>query len=208
MNSVPKKLFPVFLPLLVVSCAATSPSRIEEQDLARSVLLIRELPDGQVVHLWRRAEDFDLSQYRHLSGATAAERTIVLAASRRRDCDEEKDECYRKCMDRPLARGFGHITAVRGKGGKAEFCRRECQQAYDDCRELERLRPQEFTAVDDAVNWLKRNYRVVLVGTVVVIAGVTFVVISGGAGLVILAPVVLLAAPEPGHSSHLAGASR
>jgi hypothetical protein len=62
--------------------------------------------------------------------------------------------------------------------------------------ELERLRPQEFTAVDGAVDWLKRHRTEVLVGSVIVIAGVTFVVVSAGAGVVILAPVVLLASAD------------
>ncbi|HLL01224.1 MAG TPA: hypothetical protein VK539_11595 [Myxococcaceae bacterium] len=202
------KLLLFFLCPILASCAASSHARVEGPDLARSVLLIRELPDGQVVHHWRRAEDFDLSQYRHLSGATAAERTIVLAANRKRDCDEENDECFRKCMDRPLARGFGHTTSGgRKRGGKEEFCIKECQQAYADCRELEKLKPQEFMAVDGALDWLKRNHKLVLVGSVVVIAGVAFVVISGGAGLVILAPAVLLAAPAFDHPGYAAGAT-
>jgi hypothetical protein len=62
--------------------------------------------------------------------------------------------------------------------------------------ELERLRPQEFTAVDGAVDWLKRHRTGVLVGSVVVIAGVAFVVVSAGTGVVILAPVVLLASAD------------
>lgn len=52
-----------------------------------------------------------------------------------------------------------------------------------------------FPAVDSAVHWLKRNHREILVGTVVVIAGVTFVVVVAGTGgaVLILAPAVLLA---------------
>jgi hypothetical protein len=61
--------------------------------------------------------------------------------------------------------------------------------------ELEKLRPQEFTAIDPAVEWLKRNRKTVLVGSVVVIAGVAFAVVSAGAGAVILAPALLFSAP-------------
>jgi hypothetical protein len=60
---------------------------------------------------------------------------------------------------------------------------------------LEKLQPQEFTAIDPAIEWLKRNRKGVLVGTVVVIAGVAFIVVSAGAGILILAPALLLAAP-------------
>jgi hypothetical protein len=61
---------------------------------------------------------------------------------------------------------------------------------------LERLRPQEFTVVDGAVDWLKRHRTSILVGSIIVIAGVTFVVVSAGAGVVVLAPVVLMTAAE------------
>jgi hypothetical protein len=84
----------------------------------------------------------------------------------------------------------------RGKGGKASYCHDECLQAYNDCVELEKLRPQEFTAIDDALDWLKRNHKAVLVGSVIIIAGVAFVVVSAGTGLVILAPALLLTAPS------------
>jgi len=99
-------------------------------------------------------------------------------------------------MRRPLAPEYESYESPRKSGGKSEFCRRECQQAYDDCLELERLRPQEFTAADGAVDWLKRHRIALLVGSVVVIAGVAFVVIFVGPGLIILAPLVLLASAD------------
>jgi hypothetical protein len=62
--------------------------------------------------------------------------------------------------------------------------------------ELQRLRPQEFTATDGVVDWLKRHRKEILVGSVITIAGVAFVVISAGAGLLVLAPVVVMASSE------------
>jgi flavin reductase (DIM6/NTAB) family NADH-FMN oxidoreductase RutF len=50
----------------------------------------------------------------------------------------------------------------------------------------------EFTAVDSAVDWLKRHRTAILVGSVVVIAGVVFVTVSAGAGAVVLAPIALV----------------
>jgi hypothetical protein len=70
-------------------------------------------------------------------------------------------------------------------------------QPYLDCSKLQELQPQEFSATDSAVEWLKRHHKSMLVGSVVVIAGVVFVVISAGAGLVVLAPVVILASALP-----------
>lgn len=111
-----------------------------------------------------------------------------------RDCDEENRECIRECMSRPLPRGFGHITSGRrGYGGKEEYCNKKCMQPYLDCTELQDMKPQEFTAIDTAMDWLKRNRRSILVGSVIIVAGVAFVVISAGAGVVILAPAVFLA---------------
>jgi hypothetical protein len=181
---------------LLVSCGATrrlTPSSAEE--LTRFVLLIKELPDGTVTHFWQHAGEIDLARYRSLSNTTKAARRIEPVAAWRRDCDEENRECIRKCMDRPLPRGYGHMTSGKKYGGKEKYCTNECQQPYRDCVELERLHPREFTAIEPAVDWLKRNYKLVLVGSVVVIAGIAFVVVSAGAGAVLLAPAVLLASP-------------
>ncbi|RKG83339.1 hypothetical protein D7V88_24165 [Corallococcus terminator] len=65
-----------------------------------------------------------------------------------------------------------------------------------DCSEIQERKPRQFSAVDAAVDWLERNQRGILVGSVVVIAGVAFVVVSAGAGLIILAPAALLASGD------------
>jgi hypothetical protein len=187
----------LLLSALLVSCSATrhlSPGSPEE--LANFVLVIKDLPDGTVTHAWQRAEDLDLSQYRLLASAYRPTRTIVsVAAGWNRDCDEENRECIRECMSRPLPRGYGHITSNGTRGGKLAYCSDRCLQPYRDCQELERLRPQEFTAVDPAIDWLKRNHKGILVGSVIVIAGVAFIAVSAGVGIVILAPALLLAEP-------------
>lgn len=208
MPKTPGNLLSLLLCSMLASCSTTPHTHAGGLDLAHSVLLIQELPDGQVTHRWQRAEDVDLSQYRGMASVRAATRTVVLAAAWLRDCDEENDECLRKCMNRPLAPGYGHITSGgRKKGGKEAFCRKECQQAFDDCRELEKTKPHEFTAIDSAVDWLKRNHKAILAGSVVIIAGAVFVVVSAGAGLVILAPAALLAVPGAESPSYVAGTS-
>lgn len=114
----------------------------------------------------------------------------------------------RECMSRPLPRGFGHITSGgRGKGGKEEYCNRRCMQPYLDCSKLQELRPQEFTAIDNAVDWLKRHRKSILLGSVVVIAGVVFVVVSAGAGLLVLAPAVLVASTAVASEACIAAVS-
>ncbi|OJT17496.1 hypothetical protein BO221_45025 [Archangium sp. Cb G35] len=54
----------------------------------------------------------------------------------------------------------------------------------------------EFTAMDEAIDWLKRHRQEVLVGTIVTAAGATFIVVSAGAGVLVLAPLVLMTQSE------------
>jgi hypothetical protein len=186
------------LSILLAACGSTrhvAPATTRE--LTRFVLFIEELPDGTVTHTWRRAEEVDLSRYRHRARARDMARRILPAVARPRDCHQEFVDCVEDCMTRPLARGFGHITSGKdGKARKEEYCRGKCWQPYLDCSALQEAKPQEFSAIDSAVDWLKRNRKEVLVGSVVVVAGVAFVVVSAGVGLIVLAPAVLLAEPE------------
>jgi len=194
-----KRLMIVATSILLVSCSATRqelPAPKSPAKLSSFVLLIQEHRDGRVTYEWRPAENFDLSRYQHLRYGDGQLGKALPTAARQRDCDQENQDCYRNCMRRPLAPEYESYESPRKSGGKSEFCRKECQQAYDDCLELERLRPREFSAADGAADWLKRHRTVVLAGSVVVIAGVAFVVISAGAGLIILAPVALLASSD------------
>ncbi|NVJ26912.1 hypothetical protein HUW62_37410 [Myxococcus sp. AM011] len=61
------------------------------------------------------------------------------------------------------------------------------------------MRPQEFAAVDEAVDWLSQHRGEVLLGSTFIIAGVVFVVVSMGAGLLVLAPAVLFANAQSNH---------
>jgi hypothetical protein len=193
----PARLIASTLSVLLVSCGTTrSTITPAAEELTHYVLVLEESPGGQVIEHWRPAEEFDLSWYRFPTSARESTygRIVRVAKTYQRDCDAENDQCVDMCMSRPLPRGFGHIkSGGRGEGGKAEWCRKQCKQAYDDCRELEGRQRQEFSAVDEAVAWLKRHHQGILVGSIVVIAGVAFVTVSAGAGLVVLAPAVLLA---------------
>ncbi|WP_198956110.1 hypothetical protein [Archangium sp. Cb G35] len=96
-------------------------------------------------------------------------------------------------MKRPVPPDYNQYEHNRGLGGRADYCNKQCMPPYLDCKELEKLRPQEFSAMDEAIDWLKRHRQTLLVGSTVVIAGVAFVVVSAAAGSVILAPVLLVA---------------
>lgn len=180
--------------VLLISCGAvrhTAPA--DTGALSHFVLIIKELPDGQVTHDWQRAEGIELSHHGHGSSSHIAPGSIVLVSGRQRDCDQELVDCHRECMKRPVPPEYNQYEYNRGLGGRADYCNKQCMPAYLDCKELEKLRPQEFSAIDTAVEWLKRHRKTILVGSTVVIAGVAFVVISAGAGAVMLAPVLLVA---------------
>jgi hypothetical protein len=204
-----RKLTAALLGVVLVSCSAAHSSiPSERQALSHFVLVVRDQADGQVSYTWHRAEEFDWERYREASRPVGVDGRLVLATARPRDCHAEYLECIDECMRRPLPRGYGHITAGRGLGGKLEYCQGRCRQPYNDCEELQKLKPQEFSAWDGAMDWLTRNRRSILVGSVVVIAGVAFVVISAGAGLVVLAPAVLLATTGPGTEPYAVGGVR
>jgi hypothetical protein len=50
----------------------------------------------------------------------------------------------------------------------------------------------EFDTSDSAVDWIKNHREKLLVGTVIVIAGVAFVTVAAAAGALVLVPLVLL----------------
>jgi hypothetical protein len=189
-----EKFLPSILSALLVSCSTTrSTTAAEVKELSRYVLIIQESPSGQVTHDWRHAEEIDLSPYKHQSNSRRVASRIMLVSRVQRECEQELIDCHRDCMKRPVPPDYNQYEHNRGLGGRADYCNRQCLQPYLECKELEKLRPQEFSAVDSAVDWLKRNRKEVLLGSVVIVAGVAFVVISAGAGVLVLAPALLAA---------------
>ncbi|WNG39179.1 hypothetical protein F0U61_40060 [Archangium violaceum] len=180
------------LALLLGACGgARHAAHPHAEELSDFVLIIRGEPNGQVGHSWLHSTEVDLPRYAHSPRAGSRARGIVLASRRPRDCDQEQLDCVQACMKRRLPSYLNHIK--RGDGSKARFCEKECLDEYMECLELQKAHALRFTAVDGAVEWLKRNREELLLGTVVVIAGVAFVTISAGAGAVVLAPAVLVA---------------
>jgi hypothetical protein len=186
-----------------MTSASTSPP-VEE--LHRFVLVIHESSPGYLTHRWHSVEEFEFAHYKL---QTCAERTdgriVPASAARQRDCHAELLACVKKCMRTPLPPGFGHIRAPgRGMGAKEVYCNEQCQPAYLDCEELQERRPQELSAVDGAVDWLKRNHNLVLAGSVVTVAGVAFIVAFPPGALIALVPLTALASSEVMCEPHLA----
>jgi len=106
-------------------------------------------------------------------------------------------------MKRRLPAHLNHIE--RGSGAHGTYCANICLKAYMECLKLQNLRSLEFPVAHDAVEWVKRNRTELLVGSIVVVAGVAFVTLSAGAGLVILAPVALVISAASQDRLQLAG---
>ncbi|WP_233262115.1 hypothetical protein [Vitiosangium sp. GDMCC 1.1324] len=179
--------------------ASTSSPSVEE--LNQYVLILQESSSGHVTHSWRPVEEFDLSQFRLQPRAERTYGRIVLAAARQRDCHEELNGCIETCMDRPLSEDYAHITSI---GAKRSHCRKGCWQPYLDCEELQGRRPQEFSATNQAVDWLKRNRNEVLAGSIIVVAGVAFIVAFPPGALIALIPAAALASSEVACEPHIA----
>lgn len=184
-------LFALSLAFLLLSCGGsrhTVNPRTEE--LASFVLIVEEF-NGQLSHSWQRATDFDLSRYAVCPHTGRAAGHIVFAAARPTDCDQEQIDCYRNCMTNRLPSSLNHIK--RNDGGKSRYCSTACLEEYNRCLKLQGVDALEFSSASGAVEWLKRNRTEIILGSTIIIAGVVFVTISAGAGVVILAPIVLTA---------------
>jgi hypothetical protein len=196
-RAVAQRLMAASLSLLLLACNATRyapPGPSGPADLSRSVLVIQEASEGQMTHSWQPLSGFDLSRYSYRASNDRLEGQII-RASFNRDCEAELKNCEEMCKASLKGSNWTHASA----GSKNAICRERCMPAYQDCCKLKdlaeagRLRVN-FPAVDSAVDWLKRHQRELLVGTLVVIAGVTFVVVvaGSGGGALVLAPAVLL----------------
>lgn len=159
------------------------PQRPEE-----SVLVIRFVPGGLTEHSWQPASEWLQALNDLRASAASASGRIVLASTRPRDCDQEQIDCHRDCMRRRPPYPYG----ARRSHSHIKYCDKKCLDEYSDCLKLQKLEALSFPAIDGAADWLKRHQQEVIIGTTVVVAGAAFVVISAGAGLIVLAPLVLL----------------
>ncbi|WP_395851880.1 hypothetical protein [Cystobacter fuscus] len=170
-------------------------------ELNRYVLVIHETPRGRITHDWRPVEEFDLSRLSLQPRTERTSRRIMLAVARQRDCHEEFNDCIDTCMSRPLSEDYSHITSA---GAKREYCRKGCWQPYRDCEELLNPRPREFSAAAPAIDWLKRHRDEVLAGSMVVVAGVAFIVAFPPGAIIALVPVAVMASSEVVHEPSIA----
>ncbi|WNG35106.1 hypothetical protein F0U61_16680 [Archangium violaceum] len=106
-----------------------------------------------------------------------------------RNCEAEERECFNECWNaEPLP--YPH---TKRDGWFREYCTRECRKHYNECEKANENKAKDlkFSRVDEAIDWIRNHKAEVALGTVVVIAGVAFVITTGGSGALILAPLAL-----------------
>jgi hypothetical protein len=104
-----------------------------------------------------------------------------------RDCDAEHVDCFRACFEARAPWPFKYQKAEH-----YQYCQSKCLQEYMQClKELKADKARSFSTMDEALAWLKRHRAEVAAGVVIVVAGTAFVVATGGAGILILAPLAL-----------------
>jgi hypothetical protein len=96
------------------------------------------------------------------------------------DCNKEHIECFRDCWKKKPPYPWGK----KGGDGHNRYCTDTCLKKYVDCMKSAGLM-KEFSVMSAALDWLK-SHKAIVVGTVVVIAGVVYVVSTGGGGALVL----------------------
>jgi len=203
----------VSIAIILVACGTTRSSTagpVGPQDLARYALAFEQHPDGHVTHTWIPLKDFDLEQFQHTLSTARSPRNIVRVSSSGLNeyCTGRYDQCMEDCpkSSRPVVVNGHQYTDTKIRPWRVVrgwWCQTYCLEASVACKKGRGEWAAEFDAkfdsIDPAVDWIKRHGTELVVGTVVVIAGVAFVVVvvgTGGAAL-ILAPALLMTENAP-----------
>lgn len=204
--SIAQRVLATSLAIVFASCSATRPSvagPTGSRDLARYVLVVDETTDGQASHTWKSVENVDLKNFHYNPSAMRAHRSIVrVSTSLRSYCAGRREQCETDCLasSRPIPVGHLQYPTYRGpwRVNKGWWCQEACMKLEDMCNrgmgEWSEDYAAEFDAIDPAVDWIKKHRQQLLAGTVIVIAGVAFMVAvaASAGGALILVPVVLL----------------
>ena len=128
-----------------------------------------------------------ISENTHDLGAT-----IGIGGAGGRDCQAEHEECFRRCW-RKSHPPYPH----KHDEWYYKRCTADCSKAFNECMDEQEeetgkgVQTLEFSRADQAIEWIRNNKTKVMLGTIVIIAGVTFVITTGGSGALILAPLAL-----------------
>lgn len=212
--SVTLRVMAVSLACMLVSCSATRHSAegpTDAQDLAKYALVFEQQSDGEVTHAWIPLQGIDLTKLQHALSKRSVRRNIVRVSSAGLNayCDGRHDQCVRDCLNSSRPFVIGHrkymdTQAQPWRIARSWWCPSNCMEAAIECKRGRGVWADEYAAefdeIDPAIDWIKRHRTELVVGAVVVIAGVAFAVMvvgSGGAALV-LVPVLVIAEPSLG----------
>lgn len=107
---------------------------------------------------------------------------IELVKKTEEDCNNEQKECFRDCWDTAPVAPDDHIK--KGTSDHYRYCQTKCLKGFMDCMKKAGL-VKRFTALDDALAWVKNHGKEIL-GTLIVVGTITYVVATGGGGVLIL----------------------
>ncbi|WP_245814335.1 hypothetical protein [Cystobacter ferrugineus] len=182
----------MLLPLFLLACSVSRPvltGHVQPQQ--HTLLVIRDTLDETQAVTWRAASEVDWAQLDQALVRMRESGAVALTARRVRDCEQEQIDCFRRCWKRKPP-----SPIERGSPSHYSHCQNTCRDAYMDCLKLNEVDALEFNAMEDAIDWLKRHRQEILVGTIVTAAGAAFIVVSAGAGMLVLAPLVFMAEAE------------
>lgn len=214
-----RKLTAASLGLLLIACSVTQPIVAAQgptglHDLARFALIIQEMPDGRVTHEWKPLKDFDLTKSQYTLSAMNSNRGIVRVSSAglKEYCEGRRAQCEQDCLasSRPIQVGqwkYDDVKTQPWRIARSWWCPRHCLRQAVLCNKGRGSWAEEyaakFHAIEPALDWIKTHREELLAGSVIVIAGVTFVAVStaAGAATLILMPLVLFAENPSGWPS-------
>jgi hypothetical protein len=207
-----QKFMALCLGFLLVSCSTTQHldlPPVGPHELSRHVLIIQETPDGKVTHDWRPLREFDPMEIQCALSKRPTRRGSVRVSSTGLDdyCRGRGRQCTEDCFKSRNPFPVGHLRYPKYEGpwrnGKRWWCPKSCGMLEDMCRRgmggWAEEHAAEFDSTDTAVDWIKNHREEILVGTVIVIAGVAFVAatIASGGGALLFVPLLAMAeAPQ------------
>ncbi|MFL5358476.1 hypothetical protein [Archangium sp.] len=129
-----------------------------------------------------------------ISESTEGVGTSLASGGSGHDCQKEHEECVGRCWNK---KNWPYPHNKEQSGWYLERCEHDCSQEFAKCEEEQeeaarsRGKKLEFSGMSEAAAWIREHKAEVAIGTVVVVAGVSFVLATGGAGALVLAPLAL-----------------
>jgi hypothetical protein len=109
-------------------------------------------------------------------------------------CQQELEKCMNSCWEK---KQWPYPHNKEQAGWYYKRCTADCNREFVECEEdheeaaRQREKKLEFSRMNEALEWLRAHKAEVALGTIVIVAGVAFVVTTGGSGLLLLAPLSL-----------------